>query len=124
MDISHDDRTLIIPKQPQSPHRPLRTELTSDESFDHVDGSVRLRTRLNYPAVLGTWEDLVVDLAAGRPVRSHEVLLHCGEHVVIQFALQDEHRRQDDVLATLEDMLRIGVKNAVPRIEVELAIGN
>ena len=72
---------------PRSSHRPLRAELTGDEGFDHVNSPIRLRAWLNNPAVLGTREDLVVDLAARCPVRRHEVLLHRGEHVVIQFAL-------------------------------------
>jgi hypothetical protein len=87
IDFSHGNRTLLNPEQPWSPHRPLRAELTSDEGFDHVDGSVRLRTRLDNPAVLGTRKDLVVDLAARCPVCCDEVLLHCREHVVIQFTL-------------------------------------
>jgi hypothetical protein len=81
--VSHGDRTLINPARPQSPYRPLRLELTSDEGFDHVNRSVRLRARLNNPAVLGTREDFVVNLAARRPIRRDEVLLYGGEHVII-----------------------------------------
>jgi hypothetical protein len=82
-DASHGNRTLINPKQLRSPHQPLRLELTSDEGFDHINRSIRLRARLNNPAVLGTREDFVVNLAARRPVRRDEVLLHGGEHVII-----------------------------------------
>ena len=71
-------------------------QLTGDESLDHLNGTVCLGARVHNPAVLGTWVDLVVDLAASRPVRRDEVLLHRGEHVIVQFALQDEHGRQED----------------------------
>ena len=89
-----------------------------------VDGPVRLRSRLNNPAVLGARKNLVVDLAASRPVRRDEALLHGGEHIVVQFPLQDEHRRQGDRLAPFEDALRVGIDNGLPRVEIGLAVGD
>ena len=52
-------------------------QLTGDESLDHLNGTVRLGTRGHNPAVLSAWVDLVVNLAARRPVRPDEMLLHC-----------------------------------------------
>ena len=54
-------------------------QLPGDESLDHLNGTVRLGARVHNPAMLGAWVDLVVDLAASRPVCRNEVLLHGGE---------------------------------------------
>ena len=99
-------------------------QLASDKGLDHLDGAVRLRTWLNNPAVLGARKDLIVYLTASRLIRRNEALLHRGEHVVIQFPLQDEHGRSRDGFATFEDALRVGIDDGVPRIEIRLAVGD
>jgi hypothetical protein len=42
--------------------------------------------------------------------------------VIIPFTLQDEHWRQGDRLAALEDAPRIALENSVPWVEIDLAI--
>ena len=75
-------------------------QLASDKGLDHLDGTIRLRARLNNPAVLGTRKDLVVYCTASRLMRGNETLLHRGEHIVVQFPLQDKHGWQRDGFAT------------------------
>src|SRR2546430_8540867 len=100
-----------VARWPRSAHRLPGVQLTGDESLDHLNGTVCLGARMHNPAVLGAWVDLVVDLATSRPVRRDEVLLHRGEHIVVQFSLQDKHGWEEDGLAALEDALWVGLEN-------------
>src|SRR5690349_7580485 len=107
---------------PRSTHCLPRVQLPGDESLDPLDSPVRLHAWLMHPAVLSAREDLKIDLTTGRPVCLDKVLLHTWEHIVIQGPLQDEQRRQDDRLPALQDALRVGLKNALPGVEIEFAI--
>src|SRR5690606_39116242 len=99
-------------------------QLAGDEGLDHGNGPICLRARMNDPAVIAAWEDLVVDLTASGPVRRNEALLDLRQDIVIQFPLQDEHRRQADRLTALKDALRIALEDGLPRVEIHLAVGD
>src|SRR5262245_18267818 len=100
-----------------STHSLPRMQLPRHKSRDHLDSPVCLHAWLMHPAVLSAREDLKIDLSTSRPVGLDKMLLHAGEHIVIQCSLQDEQRRQDDRFPALQDALRIGLDNALPGVK-------
>ena len=69
-------------------------ELACDKFLDHLTRLVGLRTRFGDPFVNGIFEQAIVALASGGPVRLGEFLLRLGQHVIIERALHDEERHQ------------------------------
>ena len=92
----------------------LRRHIARDEGLDHLAGAVGLRTRFGDPLVFAALEHVELALAAGRPIRRGEFLLHGREHVVVERALHDQHRRERHRLAALEYLLRIAFVRSSP----------
>ena len=63
---------------------------------------------------------LVLTVAAGGLVGRGELLLRGRQHVVVERALHDQQRHQRDLLAPLEDLLRIALVDRLPRLEERL----
>ena len=75
---------------------PHRAQLLRHKRPDHGVRLVRLRTGLGDPHVAAAFEHFEVALAAGFAVGLGELVLDRRNHVVVERALQDEHRRHLD----------------------------
>src|SRR5215510_14160850 len=76
-------------------------ELACDKFLDHLTRLVGLRTRFRDPFVNGIFEQAIVALAPGGPVRLGEFFLRLGQHVIIERALHDEERHLGDLFLAL-----------------------
>src|SRR5262249_16716341 len=99
-------------------------ELACDKFLDHLTRLVGLRTRFRDPFVNTIFEQAIVALAAGRSVGLGDVLLEVGEYGMIEGALHDEERHQGDLFLALENFLRVGFVDRLPRIEEHLVVFN
>src|SRR5262245_25105215 len=97
-------------------------QLARDKLFGHLARLVGLRTRLSDPFVDGIFEQAIVALAAGGLVGLGELLLHWGQHVIVECALHDKERHQVDLFLALENLLRIALVDRLPRIEEHLVV--
>src|SRR5215471_13669133 len=88
--------------------------LAGDEGLHYLPCVISLRTRLRNPLVLASFEQLVLDVAAGFSIAPRESLLYCRENVVVEGALHDQKWRLCDRLVTVEDLLRIAFVDRVP----------
>lgn len=75
---------------------------------------------LEHPQVAAALEDRDLAFAAGRAVGFAEFLLKRRQDVVVQSALHDQHRRQLDRLAALEDQLRVAFLDVAEGIEIHM----
>src|SRR5581483_5026378 len=97
----------------------LGLQLTRDEILDHSPGAVRLWPFFGHPLVLGAFKYLELHFAARRLVRSDELFLNLRQHVIVERPRHDQERREADLLVPVEDLLRIGLVDGLPRLEEE-----
>src|SRR5262249_43621365 len=87
-----------------------------------LGGFVGLRTWLGYPFVHAVFKQVVVAGATRRPVRLDEFFLHPRQHVVIKCALHNEKWHRRYFFFAIENFLRVGLVDRLPRREEHLVV--
>src|SRR6202035_2343328 len=88
--------------------------LAGDEGLHYLPCVISLWPRLRNPLVLATFEQLVLDIAAGISIGLRESLLYRRKNVVVESTLHYQEWHLCDCLVPVEDLLRIAFVDRVP----------
>src|SRR5579863_5934233 len=88
--------------------------LAGYEGLHHLPCVISLWPRLRNPLVLATFEQLVLDIAAGISIGLRESRLYRWKNIVVEGTLHYQEWHLCDRLVPVEDLLRIAFVDRVP----------